>query len=49
MFARDADSGQAVWFYQMSPHDLYDWDGITKTFCSICHLQDLLTYLETLR
>ena len=30
MFARDADTGQAVWFYQMSPHDLYDWDGINE-------------------
>jgi PQQ-dependent dehydrogenase (methanol/ethanol family) len=30
LFARDADTGQAVWFYQMSPHDLYDWDGINE-------------------
>ena len=30
MFARDADTGQAAWFYQMSPHDLYDWDGINE-------------------
>jgi lanthanide-dependent methanol dehydrogenase len=30
MFARDADTGQAVWFYQMSPHDLFDWDGINE-------------------
>jgi lanthanide-dependent methanol dehydrogenase len=30
VFARDADFGQAVWFYQMSPHDLYDWDGINE-------------------
>ena len=30
VFARDADTGQAVWFYQMSPHDLYDWDGINE-------------------
>jgi len=30
MWARDADSGQAVWFYQMSPHDLFDWDGINE-------------------
>lgn len=30
MFARDADTGEAVWFYQMSPHDLYDWDGINE-------------------
>ena len=30
MWARDADSGQAVWFYQMSPHDLFDWDGVNE-------------------
>jgi lanthanide-dependent methanol dehydrogenase len=30
VFARDPDDGQAVWFYQFSPHDLYDWDGINE-------------------
>jgi len=30
MFARDPDTGDAVWFYQMSPHDLFDWDGINE-------------------
>ncbi|WP_414653370.1 methanol/ethanol family PQQ-dependent dehydrogenase [Geminicoccus sp.] len=30
IFARDADSGAARWFYQFSPHDLYDWDGINE-------------------
>jgi PQQ-dependent dehydrogenase (methanol/ethanol family) len=30
LWARDADSGQAVWFYQMSPHDVFDWDGINE-------------------
>jgi PQQ-dependent dehydrogenase (methanol/ethanol family) len=30
IFARDADTGQARWFYQWSPHDLYDWDGINE-------------------
>lgn len=30
MFARDADTGEAVWFYQMSPHDLFDWDGVNE-------------------
>jgi PQQ-dependent dehydrogenase (methanol/ethanol family) len=30
MFARDPDTGEAVWFYQMSPHDLYDWDGVNE-------------------
>jgi len=30
IFARDLDSGEAVWFYQWSPHDLYDYDGINE-------------------
>jgi alcohol dehydrogenase (cytochrome c) len=30
LFARDADTGEAVWFYQMSPHDLYDYDGVNE-------------------
>jgi len=30
VFARDADTGQAVWFYQSTPHDLYDHDDINE-------------------
>ncbi len=30
VFARDPDDGSAVWFYQWSPHDLYDHDGINE-------------------
>jgi lanthanide-dependent methanol dehydrogenase len=30
IFARDPDSGQARWFYQWSPHDLYDYDGVNE-------------------
>jgi lanthanide-dependent methanol dehydrogenase len=30
IFARDADTGEAVWFYQLSPHDLYDYDGVNE-------------------
>ena len=30
IFARDADSGEALWFYQWSPHDVYDHDGINE-------------------
>jgi PQQ-dependent dehydrogenase (methanol/ethanol family) len=30
IFARDPDTGEAVWFYQYSPHDLYDYDGINE-------------------
>ncbi len=31
VFARDADSGEAVWFYQLSPHDLWDYDGVNES------------------
>lgn len=31
IFARDPDTGEAVWFYQYSPHDLFDWDGINES------------------
>jgi PQQ-dependent dehydrogenase (methanol/ethanol family) len=30
VFARDADTGQARWFYQWSPHDMYDHDGVNE-------------------
>ena len=30
IFARDVDTGQAKWFYQTNPHDLYDHDGINE-------------------
>jgi len=30
IFARDADTGAARWFYQMSPHDHFDYDGVNE-------------------
>jgi alcohol dehydrogenase (cytochrome c) len=30
IFARDADTGQARWYYQMSPHDVSDYDGVNE-------------------
>ena len=30
IFARDPDTGAAKWFYQWSPHDLYDHDGVNE-------------------
>jgi lanthanide-dependent methanol dehydrogenase len=30
IFARNPDTGQASWFYQWSPHDLHDYDGINE-------------------
>ena len=31
LFARDADTGEAVWAYQLSPHDLHDYDGVNES------------------
>jgi len=31
IFARDVNTGQAVWFYQSSPHDLFDHDDINES------------------
>jgi PQQ-dependent dehydrogenase (methanol/ethanol family) len=30
IFARDPATGQARWFYQLSPHDLHDYDGVNE-------------------
>jgi PQQ-dependent dehydrogenase (methanol/ethanol family) len=30
IFARDPDTGEAVWFYQWSPHDMWDHDGVNE-------------------
>jgi PQQ-dependent dehydrogenase (methanol/ethanol family) len=30
IFARDADTGQARWFYQLSPHDVSDYDAVNE-------------------
>jgi len=30
MFARDADTGEARWFYQFSPHDMHDYDAVNE-------------------
>ena len=30
IFARDADTGEARWYYQLSPHDLHDYDGVNE-------------------
>ena len=31
VFARDVRTGQARWFYQTSPHDLFDYDDINES------------------
>jgi lanthanide-dependent methanol dehydrogenase len=30
LFARKPETGEAVWAYQLSPHDLHDYDGINE-------------------
>jgi PQQ-dependent dehydrogenase (methanol/ethanol family) len=30
IFARNPDTGEARWFYQLSPHDLHDYDGVNE-------------------
>jgi lanthanide-dependent methanol dehydrogenase len=30
IFARDLDTGQAKWAYQMTPHDAWDYDGVNE-------------------
>jgi PQQ-dependent dehydrogenase (methanol/ethanol family) len=31
LFARDADTGEAVWFYHTAPHDLFDYDDVNES------------------
>ena len=30
IFARDPDTGDAIWAYQVTPHDLWDYDGVNE-------------------
>ncbi|MDQ1640588.1 MAG: lanthanide-dependent methanol dehydrogenase [Pyrinomonadaceae bacterium] len=30
IFARKPENGEAVWYYQFSPHDLHDYDGVNE-------------------
>lgn len=30
IFARDPDTGEAVWFYQFTPHDVHDYDAVNE-------------------
>ena len=31
LFARDPDTGEAVWAYQLNPHDEHDYDGVNES------------------
>jgi lanthanide-dependent methanol dehydrogenase len=39
LFARRPDTGEAVWFYQTSPHDLHDYDGVNESILVDLDLQ----------
>ena len=30
IFARNPDTGEAAWYYQYSPHDTFDYDGVNE-------------------
>ena len=30
LFARRPETGEAIWAYQISPHDLHDYDGVNE-------------------
>jgi lanthanide-dependent methanol dehydrogenase len=32
IFARDPDTGEAIWAYQWNPHDAHDYDGVNENF-----------------
>ena len=31
IFARKPDTGEAIWYYQWSPHDVHDYDGVNES------------------
>ena len=39
IFARDPDTGEARWYYQWSPHDLFDHDGVNENILLDLNLQ----------
>lgn len=40
VFARDADTGEARWYYQFSPHDMSDYDGVNENILIDLPAQD---------
>jgi lanthanide-dependent methanol dehydrogenase len=39
LFARRPDTGEAIWYYQTSPHDLHDYDGVNESILVDLDLQ----------
>ncbi|MDD5033653.1 MAG: PQQ-dependent dehydrogenase, methanol/ethanol family [Methylococcaceae bacterium] len=40
IWARDADTGETKWVYQMTPHDEWDFDGINEMTLVDLHMKD---------
>jgi lanthanide-dependent methanol dehydrogenase len=40
MFARRPDTGEAIWYYQTSPHDLFDHDGVNELVLADVKIND---------
>jgi lanthanide-dependent methanol dehydrogenase len=45
MFARRPDTGEAIWAYQTSPHDLFDHDGVNELVLADVTLGDRLRHI----
>ncbi len=50
IWARDADTGQARWVYQMTPHDEWDYDGVNEMILTDLrldgHLRRVLVHFD---
>jgi PQQ-dependent dehydrogenase (methanol/ethanol family) len=40
IFARDLDTGEAKWVYQMTPHDEWDYDGVNEMILADVKVKD---------
>ncbi|HEY9210940.1 MAG TPA: PQQ-binding-like beta-propeller repeat protein, partial [Methylotenera sp.] len=46
IFARDVDTGEAKWGYQMTPHDEWDYDGMNETILWDSKGKSLATHFD---
>jgi len=47
IWARDADTGEAKWVYQMTPHDQWDYDGVNEMVLSDQKIDGKMRHLLT--
>jgi PQQ-dependent dehydrogenase (methanol/ethanol family) len=45
VFARKPDTGEAVWYYQWSPHDVHDYDGINENILADLPIQGVTRHV----